>query len=157
MKNRKVDFAIVCKPNAAWTKKILEQSSTSLNHTDLEAIVERPIAVNIETKSHREGIEDAKRQLGIWVQAQFTHLRTLFGTIPDALPLCIATGDKWFFLAAKQDVVENATHTTVWGEEMIGDSSTYAGAFRIIYALKLMYAWAGQQHRTWWNEQVDRR
>lgn len=156
---RKVDFAIVCKPTDAWTNKICKQSSpsTSLNHTELEAIVERPIAVNIETKSHREGTEDAKRQLAIWVQAQFVHLRNLFGSVPDVLPLCVATGDKWFFLAAKQDLMHDASCTTVWGEEMIGDSSTHAGALRIVYALRLMYAWAGQVHKAWWDEQVERR
>lgn len=158
--NCRVDFAIVCKLQRSQMDTLRVESIDDLNHTDLNAISKKPIAVNIAAVP-AGGSRDARLQLSIWTQSQFIHLRDLFGCVPEFLPLLLVVGSSWYFLAAKQEIDvdeigRTGVFTTIWGEEFIGDSHTYHGCLQIIAALQVMYRWAALDYISWWEEQLKR-
>jgi hypothetical protein len=81
----------------------------SLNHTRFETLIDRPIAISIETKPEGGDSRHAETQLAIWVAAHLSHLEQLAsqaetGTsvILPWLPLLIAVGPRWYFLCAQR-------------------------------------------------------
>lgn len=57
---------------------------SSINHTDLESLISRPIVVSIETKRDGGSLEQAQLQAGTWQSAQWNLLaRLVAGDGPD--------------------------------------------------------------------------
>lgn len=73
---------------------------TSINHTDCYALVNKPVAVTIETKCD-VSIDKATLQLGTWHAAQYRQLRSLGLMDADVpfLPGIIITRHEWRFVA----------------------------------------------------------
>ena len=110
-----VDFVIALMPDEQMAQsfsriKPLDGATTkSFNQTTHHALLSMPITVNIATKRVGGNSEDATMQLTIWAVAQFSRLKRLVkkaghvdAQMP-VLPLLVAQGAMWFFLAATQE------------------------------------------------------
>ena len=74
----------------------------TVNHTDFDALRNRPIAVSIETKRRGERGIKAKAQISTWHAAQWKFLTELVGariSTPEFIPALIVIGDEWKFVA----------------------------------------------------------
>ena len=106
-----VDFAIVLEPSpttiAGFSENLDPLDPThgvaSFNQTTDHIVSNRPLAVNIESKSHTGDFDKAFLQLSIWISAQYKRLSLLAETaghkakemqLPP-LPLLIAHGARW--------------------------------------------------------------
>jgi len=85
---KKIDFCISIDPSSASDAGAAEAIKTlrealplhSINHTDLAALQNRPIAISIETKRTGQSDEEAALQIGTWQASQWnllTHLVNL--------------------------------------------------------------------------------
>lgn len=116
--SKMVDFAVVLRPSEA-TKEgfrnleaLPNAPSLSFNQTCINTIIDKPIALSIETKSSNIAADQALPQLSIWACAQYAKLRQLtasarykgsgFVQLP-VLPLIVAQGASWILYAASQD------------------------------------------------------
>ncbi len=104
--SKKVDFCIYIEPSCDKDHPHASQTIASLqdalpygmfNHTNLNTLRDRPIALSIETKRTGEGWDNARLQMGIWNAAHWEflglllrmrreaadELSTLQGRIPD--------------------------------------------------------------------------
>ncbi|KAM3517309.1 hypothetical protein NHJ13051_009101 [Beauveria bassiana] len=83
---KKVDFCIYVEPNCDKDHPHASQTIVSLqdalpsgmfNHTNLNTLRDRPIALSIETKRTGEGWDNARLQMGIWNAAHWEFLGRL--------------------------------------------------------------------------------
>lgn len=90
----------------------------TINHTDLEGLITRPIALSFESKrlDSINGSVEAKLQIGMWHAAQWKLLKRLVGqqqqpqslsplspsSLPAFLPAVIISGQDWAFAATTQ-------------------------------------------------------
>lgn len=92
---KKVDFCIVLDPRSSPDEKDKAMADridqrrrtcplTSINHTDLDSLISRPIVVSIETKRDGGSLEQAQPQAGTWQSAHWNVLaRLVAGDGPD--------------------------------------------------------------------------
>jgi hypothetical protein len=122
-----IDFAIYVKPDARELEAMRTMAARqppdvtpSVNHTWHDPLLTRPISVSVETKRTGEGWDTAVMQSGVWVAAHLTKLQQMVaaadvddddgGNSADAdgalqlptLPLLVAQGHNWYFLAASR-------------------------------------------------------
>jgi hypothetical protein len=123
-----IDFAIYVKPGAleleamrAMAARQPPDVTPSVNHTWHDPLLTRPISVSVETKRTGEGWDTAMMQSGVWVAAHLTKLQQMVAAVADdddddgdgtepetalplpTLPLLVAQGHNWYFLAASRD------------------------------------------------------
>lgn len=119
LKSKMVNFAVVLRPSRATEEGFRNLDafpnapSESFNQTCINTIVDKPIALSIETKSSNSAADEGLPQLSIWACAQYAKLRQLTASarhkdsgpvqLP-VLPLIIAQGVSWTFFAASQDL-----------------------------------------------------
>lgn len=109
-----VDYALSIDPLQAESPALISESIDNLrrrmplgtvNHTDFDALRNRPIAVSIETKRRGERGIKAEAQISTWHSAQWKFLTRLVGprisTLP-FIPALIVIGDEWKFVASTQ-------------------------------------------------------
>lgn len=83
IESRMVGFAIVLQPSNNLTSKLSRFCSSvpgaarSYNHILYNSIIDRPIAVSIETRRESDNFEAGLFQLGTWTSAPFAHLAEL--------------------------------------------------------------------------------
>lgn len=107
-----VDFAICLEPSEVELEAMRVMAARhpnetpTVNHTWHDPLLDRPMSVSIETKRTGEGWDTAMLQSGVWMAAQLAKLKQLIdevdgdtSTIP-VLPLLVAQGHDWYFLAA---------------------------------------------------------
>ena len=112
-----VDFAIVLEPSKRLRQgfknmdPVRESRDVSYNQTTDSTIVNRPLAVSIETKRGGGDIDQGLVQLSTWTAAQYRRLELLAEARgPKAarsidmpiLPLLLVDGEKWTLYAASQ-------------------------------------------------------
>ena len=163
LQKKMVDLAYVLKPssatNASFSNLEIEPGapSESFNQTCLSTIIDKPLAVSIETKPGTVAGDQGLTQLSIWVHAHFAKLRQLMtsardkseplGTLP-ALVLAIAHGANWTFLVASQDKLGKLT---LWRYRNDMTTNTKIGVYQVVAALQLVLDWAQTQFRPWFE------
>ncbi|KAJ3521278.1 hypothetical protein NM208_g13367 [Fusarium decemcellulare] len=124
----------------------------SINITSDIPLLNRPLAVPIETKRTGEGGDDAALQVSTWLEAQLELLHRLvrrcqvlsstYNDLPALsdigfLPGLIIQGDDWNFVAAtRQD-----NETVIWSKMSIGTTSDVAGIYQIVTFLQILREW----------------
>lgn len=165
IQGKMVDFAIILsgddKLGRALTNLPLPPNSgiRSLNPTQLSTILDKPIAVSIETKQEGESLHEGKIQLSVWAAAHLNHLDAMReSTLPSPAqgllrfhPMLLVQGPDWYFLAATRD---DTGRTRIWNDFKIGDVKSYLGVFKIITALQFLMDWADKEYRPWFMEHV---
>jgi len=117
--SKMVDFAIylrpkLCADEAEAAERLLDlrraAPELSANHTDMEALVEGPITVSIETKREESSsAHEANLQIGTWQAAQWKMLARqaadVHGSLLDLefLPCLIVYGHEWYFAASSRE------------------------------------------------------
>lgn len=97
-----------------------------INHADIDALVDRPIAISIESKKLDTdgGAIQAKLQVGMWHAAQWKLLKALesrqrgsideqnyTASLPAFLPAVIVSGHDWAFVATTQEEDKTVSFT----------------------------------------------
>ena len=117
LKGKIVDFAIVLQPSERLDEgfKNLEplngSNTASYNQPTDSNIIDRPLAISIETKTEGAGFDAGLLQLSMWTSAQYKRLELLAearGKDADSfampvLPLLLVQGTTWTLYAASHD------------------------------------------------------
>lgn len=164
---RRIGFALVLEPTPKRTKSLKAIGIELCNQTDYTPLRRTPIAVSIETKTKDGNENEAEAQIGIWVAAQFKHLRESLGDIPPFLPLLIVVGTEWHLLVARQEEQQDEEQdeeqsepssigmktykAIIWSRHLLGKSSRISGVFQIIAALGMLCRWAATDYNEWWE------
>lgn len=181
-----VDFAIVLQPSDKLMSKLPHLHATtpsaaarSYNHSLYNPIIDRPIAVSIETKREADNFESGLFQLGIWTTAQLTRLSELLAaaghgntTLP-VLPTLLVQGPSWHFCLASRGVERGTVSSItvfppvslartltrldvqiIWHSISIGDSTTRLGVYTIVSVLLLLMEWTEKEFRPWFEGNV---
>ncbi|KAJ3455925.1 hypothetical protein MRS44_017407 [Fusarium solani] len=154
---KKVDFCIYVLPLGAF------------NHTNLNSLSDRPIAVSIETKKTGEGWETAGLQMQVWSAAHWQFLRkflelrqrasdelsrigqqTIGAAAADPEPSPIAGYELPDFLPdiiiQRHDwhlviTTGEGDKTIFWQKKTFGNTSSSKGIYQIISTLQLLRRW----------------
>ena len=117
VKTKMVYFAIVLEPSTItstgfrYLEPLDPKCVASYNQTTDHTIIDRPLAISIETKTHSGNLDEAVIQLSIWVSAQYQRLIKLAKssgckdeTMPmPLLPMLIAYGATWVLYVASHN------------------------------------------------------
>ncbi|KAL1873434.1 hypothetical protein VTK73DRAFT_979 [Phialemonium thermophilum] len=161
-----VDFAILLEadeglPLQSAITTLLERrlslGQKSINQTDYGRLIELPAPIAIETKTAEGSVEEAKVQLGVWTAAWFRRMKMLMRdmTAADAestpsssttqrtsattisIPLLLVVGERWsLFYACEQN-----GRITISTSEVIGDTSTILGIYKLMRCLRSIGQW----------------
>lgn len=143
----------------------------SFNHTRSSPIIDKPIVVSIETKADGGNIKDAEVQLAVWAAAHLSRLQELLherhgqGMPLPWLPLLLFDGPRWSFLFASRakdgttvSLLLSVSTTMVakllqniWSRIEFGDTSTRLGIFKVTSVIVLLFDWAEQHYRPWFE------
>lgn len=155
----------------------------SINHTDLEGLVNRPIAISCESKKPDSdgGAIQAKLQIGLWHAAQWKLLKSLVaakqqrqrpeqhreqegnddgdgsddqGQPPPLLPKFLPA-----ILIAGHDWSLAATtqmqgKTVLWTAHPFGHTRDAVGVYRIVCGLQRLQTWATDDYWLWYHDNV---
>ena len=164
LQSKMVDFAYVLQPSPATQAGFrnleveVDAPCESFNHTCHNTIIDKPIAISIETESGTAAGDAGLTQLSIWVRAHISKLNRLLrsagreeGTaaLLPPLPLVIAHGNQWQFLFA----VEDASLGTLTLYRYCNDlpTTTSFGIYKTIAALQLLLHYAQTRIRPWFE------
>ncbi|KAL2023570.1 hypothetical protein VTK56DRAFT_2178 [Thermocarpiscus australiensis] len=133
-----------------------------ITHFGLSDEAPTPLAVSIETKSATADSLTGSTELASWVRAHLRHLevvreslRAMRGSAEDAhtlplptLPLVFARGHEW-----RVDIATRHNGKTfIYGSIAIGDSSSFAGCYRVSAAIRRLADWAAADLARWWSD-----
>ncbi|KAM5354552.1 hypothetical protein ACJ41O_001199 [Fusarium nematophilum] len=157
--SKKVDFCINLAAddivNASRRRRSRASDFTSINHTSYRPIQDRPIAINIETKTPATDNEEAKAQLSVWTNAHLKRLRSLSCTSSSlAVNLTISvisvTGGEWTLY-----FIRDQTHSIdLIPTRPIGSTDTLVGCYKLAAFLRYLGIWIQTVYRDWLLENV---
>ena len=186
--SKKVDFCIYIEPDCEKDHPHASQTIASLqdalpygmfNHTNLNTLRDRPIALSIETKRTGEGWDNARLQMGIWNAAHWEflgrlwrmrqeaadELSTLQGRTPDNATEAGRTelSDEQILQLPEYlpgiiiqghdwHLVITTRHgekTNFWQKMTFGTTSSSKGIYQIICVLQLLQQWAREEYWAW--------
>ncbi|KAF5022985.1 hypothetical protein F66182_4942 [Fusarium sp. NRRL 66182] len=152
---KKVDFCIYVDPSC--DEKLDRPTSQSLvstmcnrmtegaiNHTDYAPLMERPLALSIETRKLGEGWHASIVQMSVWQAAQWNLLDQITppghraDEVLDFLPGIIIQGHNWYLVITTRE----GKKTIYWNKLDIGATDTIEGVYKIIYGLQILRQWA---------------
>ncbi|KAF4988309.1 hypothetical protein FDECE_15105 [Fusarium decemcellulare] len=166
--DKKIDFCIYIDPKHDQQPDMASHINNlrsllplqSINITSDIPLLNRPLAVPIETKRTGEGGDDAALQVSTWLEAQLELLhrlvrrcQVLSSTYDDLpalsdigfLPGLIIQGHDWNFVAAtRQD-----NETVIWSKMFIGATSDVAGIYQIVTFLQILREWVLNTYWPW--------
>ncbi|RKU45468.1 hypothetical protein DL546_007918 [Coniochaeta pulveracea] len=178
---KKVDFCIVLDPRSSPDEKDKAMADridqrrrtcplTSINHTDLDSLISRPIVVSIETKRDGGSLEQAQPQAGTWQSAHWNVLaRLVAGDGPDGtrelssgsdgpdpldalpfLPAIIIQGHEWS-LAATTRV---GTKKVLWYDCPFGHTRDVLGIYKIVYGVQKLVTYSKDVFWPWYKDAI---
>ncbi|RMJ01628.1 hypothetical protein BHE90_015342 [Fusarium euwallaceae] len=157
--SKKVDFCINLAASdimvASRKRRSMASDSCSINHTSYRPIQDRPIAINIETKTPSTAGEEAKAQLSVWTHAHLKRLRSLSCTssasaVNITIPVISVSGGKWtlYFIRDQPHGIDLIPTRT------IGSTDTLVGCYKLVAFLRHLGAWVQTVYRDWLLENV---
>ncbi|KAK1658536.1 hypothetical protein BDP55DRAFT_527007, partial [Colletotrichum godetiae] len=157
-----VDFCICIHPDAeadtginTAIKQLRDASpSESVNHTDYSVFRNYPIALSIESKIQDGSEGAATLQIGTWHAAHWKYLsqhahKEALNRL-EFLPGLIVQGARWYFLGS----TSSDGDTTVWSTQLIGETNSEIGAFRVIRAIQYLAWWCAEVYWPWFRANV---
>lgn len=109
-----VDWAVVLRPVGALggalarARQQPDGDERFFNHSRYRSLIDKPIAISVETKPEGEDIQQAYLQLAVWASAHMNFLSQLLADTASStsdlphLPLLIVQGSQWSFLYASR-------------------------------------------------------
>ncbi|KAI0402328.1 hypothetical protein F4802DRAFT_377536 [Xylaria palmicola] len=151
----KVDFAIALEPGGPGGSvdqiEALRESMPgwSVNHTDYTPLINRPIAVSVETKRTNDDFEKARVQLMVWLAAHWMKVESMTGCPPEVLPAIIIQGHNWYLVTSTR---ASDGKKFLWCKHNFGSTSTPLGIYKIAWTLRYLAKWAVDMHWSWFKE-----
>ena len=156
-----VDYSMILLPDEVTHQAILQvlrdlpEDEQNINQTRSAPVKYRPITVNIEVKVPGGGKNEAMVQLAVWAAAQMEKLNALSGKlVPIGIPLVSVEGHDWRLYNTYQKGDGEVVSQRVWGNDLIGDSSSILGIFKIIAAIQMLAQWSHTEYRAWFKKDV---
>jgi len=131
-----VDFAIYLRPQqcvqeteaAARLQSLrLAAPELSANHTDMEALLQGPITISIETKRENDSVYQADLQMGTWQAAQWKMLtqQAAENSLLELafLPCLLIYGHDWTFAASSRSGTKTVGLSPVFPAYPLPDNS----------------------------------
>lgn len=184
--HKKVDFCLYIEPSCDEdhpdVPKEIAKICDSLphrvfNHTSLPTLINRPIALSIETKKPGEGWENAQLQMGVWNAAHWEFLDRLLrikhqgshrqpvedaSAVPRTLEQGVDTEGPTMQLPVYLPGIIIQGHdwhlvvttregekTIFWHKVTFGSTSNSMGIYQIICTLQVLSAWARDEYWPW--------
>jgi hypothetical protein len=137
--------------------------SRYFNHTDLEQIARKPLAISIETQQEGQRVFQPGLQLSLWAKSHLNRLSELRGRTLNSndrtiwLPLLKIIGPTWYLSLARGDYTDSGelSGTTVYSRHQLGDITTYHGFFQVLSALLELIDWTETFYRPWFENWVS--
>ncbi|KPM42334.1 hypothetical protein AK830_g4229 [Neonectria ditissima] len=157
-----VDYAVAIdplqdKPHAAVASAInalrKSQPLGTVNHTDFEALRNRPISFSIGTKQRGEQQGQVETQMSLWHAAQWKFLYRLVGDeicTLDYIPALIVIGDQWKFVASTY----SNNMTVMWVDCVLGSTNSELGTFQVMAGIRRLGKWASDMYWPWYKDKV---
>lgn len=146
MQSKMVDFCLTLAGQDITTaskQRNRVNNSGSINHTSYEPVRDRPIAVNIETKTPGSSSKEAEAQLSVWTLGHLKRLRSLACTsssrlsIDVTIPVIYVCGGDWELYFVR-DRIEKMELIEVFS---IGDTRTLVGCYKVAALLRHLGVW----------------
>lgn len=135
----------------------LDGTCPSFNHTRLNTVIGKPIAISIETKASSTAASDEGLvQLSIWAKAHFAKLRELCRASGSGAPkdielppllMLLVNGAKWNVLFATQT---NNDSFRLWRSPTDFSTSEKRGVYQVVMVLQMAIRWGREQYMEWW-------
>lgn len=160
MQSKKVDYALVIKPDVSLAARIKRKLNTppaklSINHTAAQYISFKPMAISMETKCGAVGEDEAHLQLGTWAHAHFARLLQLVpkGTKMPMLPLVKIQCHEWKLMIAEQ-IEDNKI--VIWTQEALGGTQKVSEIYKLVAGIRRLARWIDEVYRVWFVDNVLR-
>ncbi|KAF4807643.1 hypothetical protein CGCSCA5_v013183 [Colletotrichum siamense] len=177
--NKRVDFCVYVKDDSPeLIATTLASPFQSINHTDTAGLLQRPIALSVETKLTGHDWTQAQNQMAAWLLAHWDMLDDLVTRVrggvvvprtgddarrprpsPAAaagltlLPGIIVQGHEWYFVAATR--AANGK-TNLWHKMPIGSTQTIEGIYKVFAVLQLLGNWIQETYWPWFQRVILR-
>ncbi|KAH0422363.1 hypothetical protein CcaCcLH18_12854 [Colletotrichum camelliae] len=177
--NKRVDFCAYVKDDSPeLNATALASPFQSINHTEYPGLLQRPIALSVETKLTGHDWTQAQNQMAVWLLAQWDMLDDLTTrarggvVVPRAgddarrprpspaaatglalLPGIIVQGHEWYFVAATR-VADGKTN--LWHKIPFGSTQTTEGIYKVFAVLQLLGHWIQETYWPWFQRVILR-
>lgn len=169
--NKKIDFCLHIEPGQSHT--IEDQTAVqaiiklggpleppSINHTDFDALIDRPITVSIETKRFGGDTNEGCLQIGVWHAAQWNLLCKFLpvnGKVAaleslSFLPAIMVSGHDWTFAATTRE----GDKTILWIGPIFGDTQSAIGTYKVVRVIQELAVWSRDTYWPWFKENILR-
>ncbi|KZL82761.1 hypothetical protein CI238_13189, partial [Colletotrichum incanum] len=178
--NKKVDFCVfVNEHSPELTRAALTSPFQSVNQTDYPALLERPIALSIETKVTGQDWAEAVNQISVWLLAQWDALDDLvLRTRPRAgvaspdvdsgnandpklsaaaaaglvfLPGIVVQGHDWYFVAMTRSA---AGKSQLYSRILCGSTQKTEGVYQVVAVLQLLGRYIQNEYWPWFKQTI---
>ncbi|WQF90265.1 Putative PD-(D/E)XK nuclease [Colletotrichum destructivum] len=159
--SRMVNFALAVNPrldpdprvmpaiDALWSRLVFGV----VNHTNYDALRERPVAVSIETKRRGEQQSKAEVQMGVWHAAHWaflaSHVKDRLATL-FFLPGLLIVGDEWKLVASSYVNGQ----TILFLDRSIGSTNSELGTLQIMAVLRRLRRWVEETYWPWYKREM---
>ncbi|KAH9225232.1 hypothetical protein K456DRAFT_1755518 [Colletotrichum gloeosporioides 23] len=176
---KRVDFCVYVKDDSPeLIATTLASPFQSINHTLTAGLLQRPIALSVETKLTGHDWTQAQNQMAAWLLAHWDMLDDLVTRVrggvvvprtgddarrprpsPAAaagltlLPGIIVQGHEWYFVAATR--AANGK-TNLWHKIPVGSTQTIEGIYKVFAVLQLLGNWIQETYWPWFQRVILR-
>ncbi|KAJ2893195.1 hypothetical protein MKZ38_008924 [Zalerion maritima] len=138
--------------------RLLNTHTRAVNHTNYQALQNKPICLSIETKKLGEDVVKAELQLGVWMAAHWGFLSFVTNGDPAALsalpflPALIIQGHEWRLVVSTRDEGgAGGNKITLWSSRLIGTTQHAKGVYQIIFVLRYLLNWMRNVYWPWFR------
>ncbi|KAK0371739.1 hypothetical protein CLIM01_10893 [Colletotrichum limetticola] len=178
--NKKVDFCVfVNEHSPELTRAALTFPFQSVNHTEHPALLERPIALSLETKVTGQDWAEAFNQISVWLPAQWDALDDLVlrtrsrgsaasdsnrsGNVNDPkpsaaaaaglvfLPGIVVQGHDWYFVAMTRSA---AGKSRLYSRVLCGSTQKIEGVYQVVAVLQLLGRYIENVYWPWFQQTI---
>ncbi|KAK7433525.1 hypothetical protein Landi51_13880 [Colletotrichum acutatum] len=178
--NKKVDFCVfVNEHSPELTRAALTSPFQSVNHTEYPALLERPIALSLETKVTGQDWAEAFNQISVWLLAQWDALDDLVlrtrsrgsaasdgvrsGNVNDPkpsaaaaaglvfLPGIVVQGHDWYFVAMTRSA---AGKSRLYSRVLCGSTQKTEGVYQVVAVLQLLGRYIENVYWPWFQQTI---
>ncbi|KAK2036375.1 hypothetical protein LZ31DRAFT_561188 [Colletotrichum somersetense] len=178
--NKKVDFCVfVNERSPELTRAALTSPFQSVNQTEYPALLERPIALSIETKVTGQDWAEAVNQISVWLLAQWDALDDLVlrtqsragaappdvdsGNVNDPkpsaaaaaglvfLPGIVVQGHDWYFVAMTRSATGKSR---LFSRILCGSTQKTEGVYQVVAVLQLLGKYIENEYWLWFKQTI---
>ncbi|GKT61043.1 hypothetical protein ColTof4_01156 [Colletotrichum tofieldiae] len=126
---------------------------SSVNHTSLFHLRNKPISLSMKSKQRHASLDDAHLHIGTWHAAQWIYSERLVsqrGAVLQriaSLPGLIVQAEDWHFMASTLEGI-------LWSKKIIGSTSDLEGAYQVIRVIQYLAWWTEAAYWPWYLSTV---